>query len=94
VRRLASLWARLLGAAAGVEAVEEFAAGVISRVPEATREELLATLAPGHASWDEEGAQAGAAGFDRYPKGHEAAYYEAYERAARERVLRLAEERS
>jgi len=104
---MAETWAAVLGASAGTEAVADFAA-TGGRSPEyvtdaagethvvypdyqaATAEELRATLLQG--SWDEPAINAGAAQIDGCPKGHEDAYYEAYDRASRETVNRLADQ--
>lgn len=98
-RRLARETARRLGAAAGAEAVEDFANtgghelvdGYEVPGAPATADDLLATIAPHQESWDCGAINAGAAEVDHCPRGFESAYYEAYEQSARATVLRLAE---
>ncbi len=91
IRRLAATWAEALGAAGGVDAVEDFASCRWRTGEEPTAEELLQTIEPGQADWDEGAVNVGAAQIDGCPRGYEAAYYAAYERAARARVIEVAE---
>ena len=93
-RQLAATWARTLGGRAGVGAVDDFASGGPCGDHEPDAHELLATIARGSLGWDEAAIQAGCAEIDRCPKGFEQAYYEAYELAARARVVELAAERN
>lgn len=50
------------------------------------RDVVIATLRPGHLSWDEDAINAGAHTFAGVPEEYRAAYYEEYARAARERA--------
>lgn len=84
-RRLARSFAAMLGAAAGADAVNDFATG--AEPP--TAAEFRSTL---RGSWDEPAINAGSARLDRCPVGHDAAYYAAYEHAARAEVTRLVSE--
>lgn len=89
-RRIARRWADTLGAAAGIEAVVDFANGGPCGDDVPTAAELRATIAPGQLGWDEAAINADAAGADRCPAGHERTYYAAYERAARAAELEAA----
>jgi hypothetical protein len=89
VRRVGRRWAEQLGAAAGIEAVDDFANGGPCGDDPPTAAELRATL---KGSWDGPAINAGAARIDGCPSGHFRVYYEAYERAARDRVEELAAE--
>jgi hypothetical protein len=93
IRRVARVWAETLGAAAGIEAVDDFASGGPCGDEELGADDLLATLAPGNESWDTGAVNVGAAEIDRCPAGYESSYYEAYEAAAVARVRALAAER-
>ena len=86
-RRLAAQWATILGTAAGIDAVDDFAQGDSGEGREA--DELLETIADDQLGWDESAIQAGAAELDHCPKGYEHAYYEAYQASAVARVLEL-----
>lgn len=86
-RRIARQWAKILGTAAGIEAVDDFAQGDIGEGRDA--DELTATITGRYASWDGPAIQAGAAQIDRCPTGYEHAYYEAYQAGAVARVHEL-----
>ena len=92
-RRAARQWATILGAAAGIEEVDDFASVCEwrdeGRFAPPNADELLATIAPGQLGWDEGAISAGAAELDRCPKGCEQAYYRAYQAGAVARVYEL-----
>lgn len=87
-RCIARTFAALLGAAAGVDAVNDFATGGGGCDEPPTAADLYATL---RSSWDAPAIDAGAARIDRCPVGYEGVYYDAYESAARAQVRRLAD---
>lgn len=89
-RRLARTWARILGSSAGADAVVDFASGGGACEPAPSSAEMLATIAPGQADWDEGAINARAAQVDGCPAGCEGVYYAAYAAEARATVVRLA----
>jgi hypothetical protein len=66
--------------------------GRVDVLNEQGRDVVLATLKPGHLSWNEGAINAGAHRIAGVPDEHRAAYYEAYERAAREKAEEIRDE--